>query len=105
MKNVFQYHFWWAPPKDHFFTSKAGTVKSSGMPMPRGFFASGFRCISTNSGTMTVRAQYDTLSRWNGNHFGRSMISIGMVGTAAHGTCPYSASRMRVNTLLLAAPP
>ncbi len=42
----------------------------------------------TNSGTITVRAQYETLSRWNGNHFGSSITSTGITGTAVHGTSP-----------------
>ena len=54
---------------------------------------------------MTVRDQYDTLSRWNGNHLGSSMISTGITGTARHGTWPNRASVMRVNTLHRAAPP
>ena len=66
----------------------------------RGFFA-----ISTNSGTMTVRLQYEILSRWNGNHFGNSMISIGITGTARHGMKPNRASMMRVKTLARSAPP
>ena len=54
---------------------------------------------------MTVRLQYEILSRWNGNHFGNSMISIGITGTARQGTKPNKASMMRVNTLERAAPP
>ncbi len=37
---------------------------------------------------MTVRLQYEILSRWNGNHFGSSMISTGITGTARHGMNP-----------------
>ena len=49
-----------------------------GCATPRGFFASGLRVQRMNSGTITVRDQYDTLSRWNGNQRGSSMISTGM---------------------------
>ena len=35
---------------------------------------------------MTVRAQYEILSRWNGNQRGSSMISTGITGTARQGT-------------------
>ncbi len=66
----------------------------------RGFFA-----ISTSSGAITVRDQYDTLVRWNGNQRGSSMISTGITGTACHGSSPKSASWMRVKTLACAAPP
>ena len=69
------------------------------MRTPFGLRARGFLFISTRSGTITVRLQYEILSRWNGNHFGSSMISIGIAGTARHGTMPKSASRQRVNTL------
>ena len=37
---------------------------------------------------MTVRLQYEILSRWNGNHLGSSMISTGITGTARHGMNP-----------------
>ena len=67
--------------------------------------ACGFFAISTSSGTMTVRLQYEILSRWNGNHFGNSMISIGITGTACQGMKPNRASMMRVKTLARAAPP
>ena len=69
------------------------------------FFASGRFAFSTSSGTITVRAQYDTFDRWNGNHCGSSMISTGIIGTARHGIAPYSASWMRVNTFDISAPP
>jgi hypothetical protein len=59
----------------------------------------------TRSGTITVRLQYDTLFRWNGNQEGSTMICTGITGTARHGTCSNSASRMRVKTLDRAAPP
>ena len=75
------------------------------MRMPRGFFARGFSAISTTSGTITVRDQYETLPRWNGNHFGSSISSTGIAGTARHGTSPQRASSERVNTLLRSAPP
>ncbi|MCY1227642.1 hypothetical protein D9M72_399230 [compost metagenome] len=52
-----------------------------------------------------MRAQYETLDRWNGNQRGSSMISTGIIGTADHGITPYSASSVRVNTLLASAPP
>ena len=42
---------------------------------------------------------------WNGNHFGSSMISTGITGTARHVTKPNSASMKRVNTFEAAAPP
>ena len=48
----------------------------------------GCNAISTSSGTITVRDQYDTFDRWNGNHSGRCMISSGITGTARHGTWP-----------------
>ena len=54
---------------------------------------------------MTVRLQYEILSRWNGNHFGSSMISTGITGTARHGTKPNNANIRRVNTLERDAPP
>jgi len=54
---------------------------------------------------MTVRLQYEILSRWNGNHFGSSMISTGITGTARHGMNPCKASMMRVNTFARSAPP
>ena len=75
------------------------------MRTPLAFRACGFFAISTSSGTMTVRLQYEILSRWNGNHFGSSMISIGITGTARHGMKPNKASMMRVKTLARAAPP
>ncbi len=78
---------------------------SSGTCTPRGLRARGFSAISTVSGTITVRDQYDTLSRWNGNQRGSSTSSTGITGTARHGTSPYSASCARVNTLLRSAPP
>ncbi len=73
--------------------------------MPRGLRACGRSAISTSSGTMTVRDQYDTLDRWKKNHRGRCMISTGITGVARQGTWPNSASWMRVNTLLRSAPP
>ena len=75
------------------------------MRTPLALRARGFFAISTSSGTMTVRLQYEILSRWNGNHFGSSMISTGITGTARHGMKPNSASMMRVNTLARSAPP
>ena len=54
---------------------------------------------------MTVRLQYEILSRWNGNHRGSSMISTGITGTARHGMMPNCASRSRVNTFERDAPP
>ncbi|OIQ65198.1 hypothetical protein GALL_532460 [mine drainage metagenome] len=73
--------------------------------MPRGLRALGRSPISTSSGTITVRDQYDTFDRWNGNHSGRCMISSGITGTACHGTAPNSASCARVNTFVRSAPP
>ena len=73
--------------------------------MRRGLRARGFFAISTSSGTITVRDQYDTLVRWNGNQRGSSMISTGITGTAFQPSSPKSANWMRVKTLALAAPP
>ncbi len=86
-------------------TCSGGTLNNSGTCTPRGLRARGFSAISTSSGTITVRDQYDTLSRWNGNHLGSSTSSTGISGTARHGTSPYKASCARVNTLLRSAPP
>ena len=58
------------------------------MVTPRGFLAWGFNACSTSSGTITVRAQYEILSMWKGNHFGSSMISTGITGTLFHGITP-----------------
>ena len=80
-------------------------MNSSSIRTPFGLRARGFFAISTSSGTMTVRLQYEILSRWNGNHFGSSMISTGIAGTARHGMNPYSASRSLVNTFERPAPP
>ncbi len=82
-----------------------GSTNSSSMRTPLALRARGRFAISTNSGTITVRLQYEILSRWNGNHFGSSMISTGIIGTARHGTKPNKASMMRVNTLARSAPP
>ncbi len=65
-----------------------GSRNSSLMPIPFGLRAHGFFAISTKSGTITVRLQYEILSRWNGNHFGSSMISTGITGTARQGIMP-----------------
>ena len=54
---------------------------------------------------MTVRAQYETLSRWNGNHFGSSMISTGITGTLFQRNTPKSESSARVKTFDLMPPP
>ena len=40
---------------------------SSSIVTPRGLIALGLSACSTSSGTITVRAQYEILSRWNGN--------------------------------------
>src|SRR3546814_7807249 len=56
--------------------------------------------MTTSSGAITVRDQYDTFDRWKGNQRGSSMISTGISGTARHGTCPKRARAMRVKTLL-----
>ena len=53
---------------------------------------------------MTVRLQYEILERWNGNHFGNSVISTGITGTLRQVTKPNSASITRVNTFERAAP-
>ena len=81
------------------FADPAGTARRC--RRRAGLFARGFSASSTSSGTITVRAQYEILSMWNGNHLGSSMISTGITGTARHGTTPNSASRKRVKTLLL----
>ena len=73
--------------------------------MPRGLRARGFFAISTSSGAITVRDQYEILVRWNGNQRGNCMISTGITGTAFHGSSPKSASWMRVKTFACAAPP
>ena len=65
----------------------------------------GFFACSTSSGTITVRLQYEILSRWNGNQRGSSMISTGITGTARQGTNPNKASITRVNTFEREAPP
>ena len=65
-----------------------GSRNSSSIRTPFALRARGFFAISTRSGTITVRLQYEILSRWNGNHFGNSMISTGITGTARHGTMP-----------------
>ncbi len=75
------------------------------MSTPRGLRARGRSAVNTSNGVTTVRDQYDTLSRWNGNHRGRCTISMGITGTARHGTWPKSARAMRVKTLHFAAPP
>ncbi len=77
----------WAPEGQRRIRS-GSWVNSSRTPIPRGFLARGFFTCSTKSGTITVRAQYDTLSRWNGNHRGSSITSTGITGTAFHGTSP-----------------
>ena len=86
-------------------TCPGGVRNSSGIATLRGLRATGRSAISTSSGTITVRDQYDTFDRWNGNHSGRCMISSGITGTARHGTWPNSASCARVNTLVRSAPP
>ncbi len=78
---------------------------SSSMRTPFGFFAFGLSACSTRSGTITVRAQYEIFDRWNGNQRGSSMTSTGITGTAPHDMTSNCASRMRVNTFTLAAPP
>ena len=75
------------------------------MRMPFALRARGFFTISTSNGTMTVRLQYEILSRWNGNQRGSNTTSTGITGTARHGMNPNSASMMRVNTLARSAPP
>ena len=61
--------------------------------------------MSTSSGTITVRDQYDTFERWKKNQRGRCMISTGITGVARHGTWPNSANWTRQNTLARSAPP
>ena len=92
-------------PRIQSSTCSGGRANSSGTCTPRGLRARGRSAISTVSGTITVRDQYETLSRWNGNHFGSSTSSTGITGTARHGTSPNSASCARVNTLVRSAPP
>ncbi len=65
--------------------SSGGARNSSSMVTPLGLRALAFFACSTKSGTMTVRLQYEILSRWNGNQRGSSMISTGITGTARHG--------------------
>ena len=65
-----------------------GSRKSSLILTPLALRARGFFAIRTSSGTITVRLQYEILSRWNGNQRGNSMISTGIAGTARHGTMP-----------------
>ena len=86
-------------------TCAGGVRNSSATATLRGLRATGRSAISTSSGTITVRDQYDTFERWNGNHSGRCMISSGITGTARHGTWANRASWARVNTLLRSAPP
>ncbi len=86
-------------------TRSGGVRNSSATPTPRGLRARGRSAISTSSGTITVRDQYDTLERWKKNQRGRCMISTGITGTARHGTCPNSANWQRVKTLVRSAPP
>src|SRR5258708_2387334 len=78
---------------------------SSSIRTPFGLRAFGRFAFSTSSGTITVRAQYDTFDKWNGNHSGKSVISTGIMGTARHDTTPNSASKIRVNTFDFSAPP
>ena len=85
--------------------ARAACGTAPGSCTPRGLRARGRSAISTSSGTITVRDQYDTFDRWNGNHSGRCMISSGITGTARHGTWPNSASCARVKTLVRSAPP
>src|SRR5262249_60013261 len=66
----------------------SGSRNSSVMLTPLALRARGLFANSTSSGTITVRLQYEILSRWNGNHFGNSMISTGITGTARQGTMP-----------------
>ena len=75
------------------------------MPTPLGFFARGFSAASTISGTIVVRAQYEILLMWNGDHIGSSMISIGSTGTLRQLSTPNIASMNRVKTLLWMPPP
>ena len=89
----------------YFFTSFASSTNSSAILIFFGFSACGFSVIKTRSGTKTVRDQYETLPRWNGNQLGSKVISTGITGTARHGTCPKSAKVIRVKTFALAAPP
>ncbi len=67
-------------------TVSGASRKSSSILTPLGLRARGFSACSTSKGTMTVRLQYEILSRWNGNHFGSSMISTGITGTARQVT-------------------
>ena len=103
-KNANQLLLWW-PERGSRPVVTGAPRNSSSIRTPRGLRATGRFAFSTSSGTITVRAQYDTFDRWNGNHFGSSMISTGIIGTAYHVTTPNSASRMRVNTFAASAPP
>ena len=53
-------------------------VNNSRICTRRGLLASGLRVHKMRSGTITVRDQYETFSRWKGNQRGNSMISTGM---------------------------
>ena len=58
--------------------SRSGSVANSSRTVtPLGLAAVTLSVERTNSGTITVRDQYETLRMWNGNHAGRSMISTG----------------------------
>ena len=85
--------------------SAAAARNSSSSVMPRGLTARGFSANSTKSGASTVRPQYEILVRWKGNHCGSSAISTGIIGTLSQSMMPNKASRMRVKTLTLTAPP
>ena len=61
-KNVNQPRFWCGARLGGPIVS-GGTSNSSSIRTPRGFLAFGLSVISTSSGTMTVRPQYEILSR------------------------------------------
>src|ERR1700730_19042996 len=73
--------------------------------MPLTFLARGFSAAKTINGTIVVRAQYEILLIWNGDHKGSSMISTGSTGTLRHVITPNIASMKRVHTVLWMAPP
>src|SRR5438128_12104267 len=79
--------------------SCGGSMKSSSTFTRFGLRAVGLSACNTISGTMTVRLQYEILSRWNGNQRGSSMISTGSIGVARQEMNPNNASIKRVNTL------
>src|SRR6266849_10240526 len=69
-----------------------GTGHSSSSEKWDGSHLTGLRSMTTRSGTMTVRDQYETSYRLKKNQGGDSMISTGMAGTPFQSYSPNSAS-------------